>query len=68
MECVVDISTLGTLDDEPSNKVPFFVLYGTADESAMTAAWIEIDSSRIHLLFPKRPFRRKKRSRHRRRE
>jgi two-component system chemotaxis sensor kinase CheA len=53
IDCLVDISTVGTLDDEPSNKVPFFVLCGTVDESAMMAASIEIDSRNIHLLFPR---------------
>ena len=53
IDCVVDISTVGTLDDEPSNKVPFFVLYGTVDESATTTASIEIDTANIHLLFPR---------------
>jgi len=53
IDCSIDIAALGTLEDEPSNKVPFFVLCGTSDESALTTAEIQIDSGHIHLLFPK---------------
>ncbi len=49
IDCTVDIATVGTLDDEPSNKIPFYVVYG-AGPDAVGGVLFGLDPERIHSI------------------
>jgi two-component system, chemotaxis family, sensor kinase CheA len=50
LECVLDVEGIGTLDDEPVSKVPFFVVFSTIAEPDMAGPLLDIDAARVHLL------------------
>lgn len=47
LDCAWDLDTVGTLDDEPANAIPFQVLYGTVLEADLITNLVDIPSERI---------------------
>jgi two-component system, chemotaxis family, sensor kinase CheA len=52
LDCVVDILAIGTLDDEPFNQLPFYLLCGSTLESLLAPGDIETKPERVRQLFP----------------
>ncbi len=50
LDCVVDVEGVGTLDDNPVSKVPFFVLFSTIAEPDMAPPLLGLDPACIHHL------------------
>jgi two-component system, chemotaxis family, sensor kinase CheA len=50
LECLVDISAVGTLEDEPSNQIPFYVLFATIIEPDIIGSLFELDQERIQVF------------------
>jgi two-component system chemotaxis sensor kinase CheA len=50
LECIMDVDGIGTLDDEPVSKVPYFVLFATIAEPDMAGMLLGVDEARIHLI------------------
>lgn len=50
LDCTVDIADVGSLDDEPSNAIPFYVLFATIADPEVISALFTVDESRIHLM------------------
>jgi two-component system, chemotaxis family, sensor kinase CheA len=53
LDCLVDIAAIGTLDDEPSNQLPFYLLCGSTLEALLAKGDIETNPDRVRQLFPR---------------
>ncbi len=51
LDSVVDIASVGGLDDPPARKVPFYVVYGAVSEEAILEMPITTDKGNVRLLF-----------------
>jgi two-component system, chemotaxis family, sensor kinase CheA len=47
LDCAWDLDTVGTLDDDPTNAIPFQVLYATVLEGSLVSALVDIPAERI---------------------
>jgi len=50
LETVIDLDSVGTLDDEPSNKVMLEVLYATVMEPDMLEGLVDVPAERVRLI------------------
>jgi len=50
LNCKVDISTVGTLKDGFSKKIPFYVLFATIIDPDVISALFQLEQSRIHSI------------------
>lgn len=50
LNCKVDISAVGTLDDGFSKKIPFYVLFATIIDPDVISALFQIEQNRIHSV------------------
>jgi two-component system, chemotaxis family, sensor kinase CheA len=51
VDSVVDVVSVGTLDDEPAKTVPFYVVCGVSDENALLEVPIAVQKVHLQLLF-----------------
>ena len=50
LDCLIDLTTMGTLEDEPSNRFPMYVLFATIIDPDIIGSVLEVDSAKIHLI------------------
>ena len=50
LETVVDMESAGTLDDEPSNRLPLEILYATVLEPDLVSQILDLPMSQVHLI------------------
>ncbi len=50
LECRMDVSSVGSLEDEPTNRIPFFVLYASLLEPDFVAAVLGLGQNFIHTI------------------
>lgn len=50
VEASFDLKSAGTLDDEPSNKLPFFILFATVADPDVSGGLFEVPAKQIHLI------------------
>lgn len=49
LESTIDMMAVGTLDDEPSNRLPFYVLFATIVKPDMAAIIFEVEDDKVQL-------------------
>ena len=50
VDAIFEIESAGTLDDEPSNRLPFYVLFSTELSPDMTDALFDVPDDQVHLV------------------
>lgn len=50
LDCRMDISQMGDLDQELSNRIPFFILYATILEPDLVRAIFQVEQKYIHII------------------
>jgi two-component system, chemotaxis family, sensor kinase CheA len=53
MDCTMGITDVGDLESEPSNRIPFYVLYSSILEPELVNMVLQVSSEYIHLVGPR---------------
>ncbi|MGA1823618.1 MAG: chemotaxis protein CheW [bacterium] len=54
LQCIVDFKAVGTLDDEPINRLPLVMLIATKEPLATSGELFEVPHEKIHLIYDPR--------------
>jgi len=50
LDCKLDISAVGDLENEPTNRIPFFILYASILEPDLVKAIFQVEARFIHAI------------------
>lgn len=51
LDCKIDVSSIGTLEDEIPTKIPLFILFGSIIEPDMAPILVELDEEYVHNII-----------------